>query len=219
MLSKTEEDYLKTLFHLVADDDESKAGTNQLATELSVKPASVNSMLKKLKDKQLVEYQKYGRLSLTSQGRAVALRLIRKHRLWETFLYQSLGFSWDEVHEVAEQLEHVQSEKLIERLDQFLNFPETDPHGDPIPNADGIMAAKPITTLAAVPRGCTCRITGVKDDSTLFLQYLNGLGLRLDARITVLDIIPFDQSMRIQTADHEWQVSDKFCRHIFVDIL
>jgi DtxR family Mn-dependent transcriptional regulator len=219
MLSKTEEDYLKALFHLASEDKEHKAGTNQLAVVLSVKPASVNSMLKKLKDKQLVDYQKYGRLSLTTAGREAALGLIRKHRLWETFLYQALGFSWDEVHEVAEQLEHVQSEKLIARLDHFLNYPETDPHGDPIPNAAGVMASKPIMTLAAVPIGQSCKITGVKDDSNLFLQYLTGLGLHLDARITVLEHIPFDHSLRIQTKDKDWQVSEKFSRHIFVDLI
>lgn len=216
MLSKNEEDYLKALFHLIASQED-KAGTNQLAQQLDVKPASANSMLKKLKTKGLVDYKKYGKLSLTSEGRATALLLIRKHRLWETFLHQKLGFSWDEVHEVAEQLEHIRSEKLIEMLDRFLGFPESDPHGDPIPDAQGNMNIRTKKTLAEVQPGESCRIAGVKDTSAAFLQYLTQLGLRLDSQIKVLEIIDFDHSMRIALQDgREIHISEKFSQYVFV---
>ncbi len=217
MLSKNEEDYLKTLFHLVSGEVGDKAGTNQLAQQLDVTPASANNMLKRLREKDLVDYQKYGKPALTDAGRAVALQLIRKHRLWETFLYQTLGFSWDEVHEVAEQLEHVRSEKLVDKLDQFLGYPELDPHGDPIPDAQGNMAARKKKTLSEIPPGQTCRITGVKDSSTVFLQYLTELGLNLQSEITVLEKISFDNSMRISLQDgKELQVSEKFTLHVWV---
>lgn len=216
MLSKNEEDYLKALFHLVSGEDGDKAGTNQLAQQLDVTPASANNMLKKLREKDLVDYRKYGKLSLTETGKAVALQLIRKHRLWETFLHQKLGFSWDEVHEVAEQMEHIRSEKLIEKLDQFLDFPEFDPHGDPIPDAHGNMAARKKMTLAELPPGRTCRITGVKDSSALFLQYLTELGLNLQSELTVLEKIAFDNSLRISVDGREVQVSEKFSLNVLV---
>ncbi len=217
MLSKNEEDYLKALFHLIASQENDRAGTNQLAQQLDVKPASANSMLKKLKTKGLVDYKKYGKLSLTSEGRVAALLLIRKHRLWETFLHQKLGFSWDEVHEVAEQLEHIRSEKLIEMLDRFLGFPESDPHGDPIPDAQGNMNIRTKKTLAEVQPGESCRIAGVKDTSAAFLQYLTQLGLRLDSQIKVLEIIDFDHSMRVALQDgREIHISEKFSQYVFV---
>lgn len=220
MLSKNEEDYLKALFHLIASQEDDKAGTNQLAQLLEVKPASANSMLKKLKTKGLVDYKKYGKLSLTSEGRVVALLLIRKHRLWETFLHQKLGFSWDEVHDVAEQLEHIRSEKLIEMLDRFLGFPESDPHGDPIPDAQGNMNIRTKKTLAEVQPGESCRIAGVKDTSAAFLQYLTQLGLRLDSQIKALEIIDFDHSMRIALQDgREIHISEKFSQYVFVQSL
>lgn len=217
MLSKNEEDYLKALFHLIASQENDRAGTNQLAQQLDVKPASANSMLKKLKTKGLVDYKKYGKLSLTSEGRVAALLLIRKHRLWEAFLHQKLGFSWDEVHEVAEQLEHIRSEKLIEMLDRFLGFPESDPHGDPIPDAQGNMNIRTKKTLAEVQPGESCRIAGVKDTSAAFLQYLTQLGLRLDSQIKVLEIIDFDHSMRVALQDgREIHISEKFSQYVFV---
>ncbi len=135
-LSKYEEDYLKALFHLTVERG-TTAGTNELADYLGVSPASVNGMLKKLKAKTLVKHEKYAKPSLTKQGKRVAIELIRKHRLWETFLYEKMNFTWDEVHEVAEQLEHIRSDKLIEELDKFLGFPRLDPHGDAIPDAKG----------------------------------------------------------------------------------
>jgi len=138
VLSYTEENYLKGIFKLTIEvDDKSEAGTNEIANHLGIKPASANDMLKKLKDKKLIQYERYGKSSLTKEGKKLAIEIVRKHRLWESFLFEKLAFNWDEVHEVAEQLEHIQSKKLIDKLDQFLNYPSTDPHGDPIPNAKG----------------------------------------------------------------------------------
>ncbi len=136
-LTFTEENYLKALFKIGYDKVLSEVGTNELATHLTVKPATANNMLKKLKEKTLVDYEKYGKIMLTPKGKKRAISIVRNHRLWETFLYEKLSFSWDEVHEVAEQLEHIKSAKLIDRLDEFLDFPALDPHGDPIPNKNG----------------------------------------------------------------------------------
>lgn len=220
MLSKNEEDYLKALFHLLTGEGGDRAGTNQLAQQLEVKPASANSMLKKLSEKKLVEYQKYSKPVLTPLGRATALQLIRKHRLWETFLFQKLDFAWDEVHAVAEQLEHVQSEKLIEQLDRFLGYPKFDPHGDPIPDAQGNMATREYELLANITPGQRARIAGMKDSSTAFLQYLNDLGLVLHSDLLVLEQIPFDNSLRLALPDGRTaQVSEKFALHVFVQKL
>ncbi len=140
MLSFTEENYLKALWHLtIGNTLKDEAGTNELAAHLNVKPATSNDMLKKLKEKKLVDYKKYGKSSLTHKGKKLAIEIVRKHRLWETFLYEKLDFTWDEVHEVAEQLEHIKSQKLVDRLDKFLNYPALDPHGDVIPNSKGEM--------------------------------------------------------------------------------
>jgi DtxR family transcriptional regulator, Mn-dependent transcriptional regulator len=136
-MTLVEENYIKALFHISYDNDKFRVvGTNELAHHLGVKPATANNMLKKLKEKKYLSYEKYGKISLTSTGKKSALLLVRKHRLWETFLYEKLDFTWDEVHEVAEELEHINSEKLIEKLDKLLNFPKFDPHGDPIPNGE-----------------------------------------------------------------------------------
>ena len=140
MLSFTEENYLKALLQLTLETgNKEDLGTNELAAHLSVKPATVNDMLKKLKEKKYVSYKKYGKSSLTNEGKKLAIEVVRKHRLWETFLYEKLEFTWDEVHEVAEQLEHIKSPKLVGKLDKFLNYPAFDPHGDVIPSAKGEM--------------------------------------------------------------------------------
>ncbi len=137
-LSYTEENYLKNIFKITSDNGRDEVGTNELAFYLTVKPGTVNEMLKKLKVKGLVQYEKYGKTRLTKQGYSNAVDIVRKHRLWETFLYEKMDFSWDEVHEVAEELEHINSKKLIRQLEKFLGYPEFDPHGDPIPNEKGI---------------------------------------------------------------------------------
>lgn len=217
MLSFTEENYLKALLMITYGSPASnEAGTNQLATYLGVKPATATDMLKKLKEKKLIEYERYGKITLTPEGRKEAVNVIRKHRLWETFLFQVLEFSWDEVHEVAEQLEHIQSQKLIDRLDKFLNYPSFDPHGDVIPDAHGNMAISPRKTLCDAVKGMSYKMVAVKDNSTAFLQYASNLNLSIDTEILVLNIQPFDGSMDIQINGNKTTVSHKFAENIFI---
>jgi DtxR family Mn-dependent transcriptional regulator len=217
MLSQTEENYLKALFHLTAENPgKNEAGTNELATNLNVKPATANDMLKKLKAKKLINYEKYGKISLTAAGKRQAIEVIRKHRLWETFLYEKLEFTWDEVHEVAEQLEHIQSPKLIEKLEKFLNYPEFDPHGDAIPNAKGELKFQTRKTLSQVAIGKTCRLIAVKDNSAPFLQYVVKVGLGISSKIKVISRQDFDAMMEIEVNGKKSSVSQKFAENIFV---
>lgn len=217
MLSHTEENYLKALFHITTENmDKSKAGTNQLAAHLNVKPASVNDMLKKLKEKKLIHYEKYGKISLTAEGKRKAVDIIRKHRLWETFLYKKLEFSWDEVHEIAEQLEHIQSQKLIDKLDKFLDYPEVDPHGDAIPNAKGELNTQPRKTLSEIAVGKTCKLIAVKDNSATFLQYVVKVGLGISSKIKVLSRQDYDAIMEIEVNGKKSSVSQKFAENIYV---
>ena len=218
MLSYTEENYLKALLKLsFQNEDKPEAGTNEMAAYLGVKPATATDMLKKLKEKELVSYQKYGKILLTDTGRKSGIAILRKHRLWETFLYEKLDFSWDEVHEVAEQLEHIQSAKLVNKLDEFLDFPEFDPHGDPIPKANGEMPLIAKTLLSEIKSGEECKVAAVKDTSTLFLQYLEKLKITIGTTIIVLEVIAFDGSLNIQIDDAEPRnVSLKFAESLFV---
>lgn len=216
MLSFTEENYLKALFKIPFESGTNEAGTNELASLLVVKPATVNDMLKKLKEKELVDYEKYGKIKLTTEGRKIALEIIRKHRLWETFLYQKLEFSWDEVHEVAEQLEHIQSLKLVDKLDKFLDYPEFDPHGDPIPNKKGEIKVQFKKTLAEISVGKSCKMVAVKDNSSTFLQYVVKVGLGINNKIKVLSIQDYDLMMVIETNGQQSSVSQKFAENIFV---
>jgi len=217
MLSQTEENYLKTLFHLTSEmTEKAEAGTNELAAHLNVKPATVNDMLKKLKEKKLINYEKYGKISLTGFGKKQAIQIVRKHRLWESFLYEKLNFSWDEVHEVAEQLEHINSPKLIEQLEIFLGYPETDPHGDPRPNAKGELKFQMRKTLSEMPVGKTCRLIAVKENSAPFLQYVVKVGLGLSSKIKVISRQDFDGSMEIEVDGKKSVVSQKFTENVFV---
>lgn len=188
-----------------------------MAAYLGVKPATATDMLKKLKEKDLVSYQKYGKILLTDIGRKSGIAILRKHRLWETFLYEKLDFSWDEVHEVAEQLEHIQSAKLVDKLEEFLNFPEFDPHGDPIPKANGEMPVITKTLLSELKNGDVCKVAAVKDTSTLFLQYLEKLHITIGTTLSVIEVIAFDGSLNIQIEDAEPRsVSMKFAESLFV---
>jgi len=217
MISQAEENYLKVLFHLTDEiADKTEAGTNELAEALDVTPATVNNMLKKLREKNLVSYEKYGKISLTPKGRKYAIQIVRKHRLWETFLYEKLNFAWDEVHEVAEQLEHIQSVKLIEQLERFLDYPKLDPHGDPIPNAKGEITFIKRKTLAEICIGESCKLVSVKDNSSSFLQYLMKLGMGLSSKIKVLDHQEFDGSMEIEVDGLRSSISRKVALNLFV---
>jgi len=214
MLSHTEENYLKNLFNL--SEGEREVGTNELAAYLGVKPASVNDMLKKLKEKKLVDYEKYGKISLTGDGRKRAIEVVRKHRLWETFLYSTFDFTWDEVHEVAEQLEHIQSSKLVDKLDEFLKYPAYDPHGDVIPNAKGELPAVHKKTLLEEEVGHHCVMVAVKDNSAPFLQYVSKVGLGINNKLKVISRQEYDGQMEIEVNKKVVSVSPRFAQNIVV---
>ena len=216
MLSFTEENYLKALLRISLDHDNEEVGTNELAQHLLVKPATVSDMLKKLKEKELIDYERYGKITLTITGRSHAIEVLRKHRLWETFLFEKLEFSWDEVHEVAEQLEHIQSLKLVNKLDQFLDYPEFDPHGDPIPNAKGEMKIAFKKNLSEIAVGSSCKMVAVKDNSSTFLHYVGNIGLSIHCTIKVLNIQEYDSMMEIEVNSKKATVSHQFTENILV---
>ena len=217
MLSFTEENYLKALLQLTLETgNKEEVGTNELAAHLNLKPATANDMLKKLKEKKFVSYKKYGKSSLTTEGKKLAIEVVRKHRLWETFLYEKLEFTWDEVHEVAEQLEHIQSPKLISKLDKFLDYPAFDPHGDVIPSAKGEMKMPVKKTLDEEEIGHTCTMVGVKDNSATFLQYVNKVGLSINNQIKVLSKQNYDDLIEIEVNGKSSSVSPKFAENIVI---
>lgn len=217
MLSVTEENYLKSLFHLATFNNELEGvGTNELAANLDVKPSSANDMLKKLKVKGFITYEKYGKIFLTEVGKKNAIQVVRKHRLWETFLHEKLEFDWDEVHEVAEQLEHIHSEKLIQKLDAFLGFPKIDPHGDPIPNHNGQFDFIPKKRLSEVEIGDYCTILAIKDNSTEFLKLVSEIGVGVDKKIKVISKQPLESTLQILIENKMSIVSFKFAQNIFV---
>lgn len=203
-ISASEENYLKAIYK--HSEDGTAASTNSLAHELGMTPASITDMLKRLSDKELVQYTPYRGVVLTDAGLAVALQTIRKHRLWEVFLVEHLKFSWDEVHESAEQLEHIHSPKLIEKLDEFLGFPRFDPHGDPIPDAQGHIAPRNTVLLADVPAGTRARVAAVLRHTADFLQFLDRLGLVIDAELEVVECMAFDRSLEVRVGPAERQV-------------
>jgi len=217
MLSFTEENYLKALLQITLENEGTPvAGTNELAANLKVKPATATDMLRKLKDKKLVDYEKYGKISLTDPGRRHAIEVVRKHRLWETFLFQKLSFTWDEVHEVAEQLEHIQSQKLIDRLDEFLEYPEFDPHGDVIPGANGELRIAFKKTLAEIGEGQSCKMVAVKENGADFLQYVAKVGLGINKKVKVISRESYDSLLTIEVNGKRSNVSQKFAENILV---
>ena len=217
MLSITEENYIKNILgHELESQNDLGIGTNELASRLAVKPSSVNVMVKKLRDKTLIYYEKYGKIHLTEQGHLLGMEIIRKHRLWETFLYEKLDFTWGEVHEVAEQLEHIQSVKLVEKLDKFLGYPATDPHGDAIPDKHGKIEKISKQLLSNSVAGERYRMVAVKDSSAAFLNYVHELGLGINNSISVISKLDFDHSMEIETEGKIVRVSKKFSDNVFV---
>jgi DtxR family Mn-dependent transcriptional regulator len=195
-LTTAEENYLKTIYHL-SEEGKKSVSTNDIASAIQTKPASVSDMLRKLGEKEVIQYRKYYGLQITPLGMRLALQTIRKHRLWEVFLVDKLHFAWDEVHEVAEQLEHIQSPLLIERLDAYLNYPKFDPHGDPIPDEFGDVRSRPRIALQEMGIDQSGQIVAVKDSSPAFLRYLDKVGAYIGARIKVLDKVEFDGSVEI----------------------
>jgi DtxR family Mn-dependent transcriptional regulator len=196
MNSFTEENYIKAIYKLTEKYGDT-INTNAIAEKTNTKAASVTDMLKRLSSKELINYKKYKGVTLTAKGEKLALNIIRKHRLWEMFLVVKLGFKWDEVHEIAEELEHINSEKLIEQLDQFLDYPKVDPHGDPIPDAKGKVNISKSLLLAKSNKNITYTMTGVVDHSPTFLKYLEQSGITLGCSIKIKDIVEFDNSLHI----------------------
>lgn len=215
-LSQTEENYLKAIYSLFVVANKA-VSTNKIAEKLKTKASSVTDMIKKLAEKKLVNYVKYQGVSLTEQGKLLAVRVIRKHRLWEVFLVRYLGFKWDEVHEVAEQLEHVKSVKLTNGLDVFLDFPRYDPHGDPIPDADGNIIQRNVTILASLQKGEESKIVGVKDSSSSFLKYLDNAEIKLGAEIKVLHKEEFDNSMLLLIDGQKKSISQQISNNLYVE--
>ena len=196
MLSFTEENYLKAIYRL-SEGGLKAVLTNEIAESMSTKAASVTDMIKKLSNKNLISYERYYGAKITRQGKSKALSVIRKHRLWETFLVEKLHFSWDEVHDVAEQLEHIQSPLLIEKLDEFLGYPTADPHGHPIPDRDGKVQSLQLIPLSASVVNRKAVVRSVKDGSPSFLQYLSKIGIYIGAKVAIVDKIDFDGSLEV----------------------
>lgn len=217
MITLTEENYIKAIYHL-ARQGTTTVSTNAIAQEMNTKASSVTDMVKKLSEKNYVIYKKYQGVSLTEDGRRIAIGIIRKHRLWEVFLVEKLNFSWDEVHEVAEQLEHIKSDKLIDQLDAFLEFPTHDPHGDPIPDKSGKIKKIDKVLLSQVAVGEHCICVGVKDSSSEFLKYLDKNRIALGSNLTVRSKEPFDNSMTIKMETEEFTISHVIANNLFVKV-
>lgn len=196
VLSLAEENYLKAIYHLSGGGSD-QVNTNAIADKLKTKPASVSDMIRKLSEKGTVDYVKYQGVQITEDGKKMALQIIRKHRLWEVFLVEKLGFHWDEVHEIAEQLEHIRSPLLIARLDEFLSFPKFDPHGDPIPDEFGVISSKPRSILSSLSSGTLCTLVSMRDTGNAFLNYLDRIPMAIGTEIQILAIMEFDNSMEI----------------------
>jgi DtxR family Mn-dependent transcriptional regulator len=216
-MTLSEENYLKTIYHLTTISD-AEVSTNAIAEKIETKASSVTDMLKKLAEKDLVNYVKYQGVSLTEKGKWSAKMIVRKHRLWEVFLVDKLDFSWDEVHDIAEQLEHIKSEQLINKLDDFLGNPTEDPHGDPIPNAKGqiVKTEKQLLSELAVSQTGIC--VGVKDSSADFLKYLDKQGIALGSKIEIVGKESFDLSLKIKVDSVELTISNKIASNIFVKV-
>ncbi len=215
MVTFSEENYLKAIYHL-GKHGSTSVSTNAIAKKMETKASSVTDMLKKLAEKDLVDYIKYQGVSLTKTGKLTATNVIRKHRLWEVFLVDKLNFSWDEVHEIAEQLEHIKSEKLTNELDAFLDYPTHDPHGDPIPDKEGNIKTTNKILLAQMSIGKSCLCVGVKDSSTEFLKYLDKHKIALGTSLKVISKEAFDNSITLGIKDNEITVSHVIANNLYV---
>jgi DtxR family Mn-dependent transcriptional regulator len=218
-VSITEENYLKAIFKI--GEREGQAVSNKaISLAMETSPASVTSMLNHLGDNGYVNYQSRKGVTLTPKGQKIAIALVRKHRLWEVFLMEKLHFSWDEVHHMAEELEHINSAELVERLDKFLGYPKFDPHGDPIPDANGNMTQREQILLSETKVATTATVTGVNEHSSAFLQYLDRLGLSLGTTLKVIEKFAFDESIRVELVDGQQQIlTDKVSQNLFVKVI
>lgn len=217
-MTLSEENYLKSIYHLSLVSA-TGVSTNSIAELMETKASSVSDMLKKLAEKELVNYKKYQGVSLTEKGSLAAKMIVRKHRLWEVFLVEKLHFSWDEVHDIAEELEHIKSEKLINKLDDFLGNPTKDPHGDPIPDANGRILNVDKKLLSELLESQIGICVGVKDTSSEFLKYLDKQAIALGSCIEIIAIESFDLSIKIAVNSVEFSISNKIASNLFVKIV
>lgn len=215
-LSTSEENYIKAIYS-IEQSEQDVVSTNALAEQMQTKASSVTDMVKKLSAKSLITYEKYKGVSLTQDGLQIAIKLIRKHRLWETFLVEKLGFGWEEVHDIAEQLEHIESTKLTQQLDAFLSYPKFDPHGDPIPNEDGVIhKVEKAINLSKTILNKPYIVIGVSDVSPSFLKYLDKNGINIGSKIKILQRYDFDHSMEIEFNGKEINLSQTAVQNITV---
>jgi len=215
-MTLSEEDYLKAIYHLAGQVD-SSVSTNSIAEQMKTKPSSVTDMIKKLSDKSLIHYRKYHGVKLTDLGRNTALSIVRKHRLWEVFLVEKLEFSWDEVHEVAEQLEHIKSEQLIDKLDKHLGYPKVDPHGDLIPTKDGKFTKSVNRLLSEATVGAVGICVGVKDSSPAFLKFLDKNKIALGDTFKIMDKEEFDGSVQLETPNGVLRISNQIASNLYLE--
>jgi len=218
MFSLAEENYLKAIYHLDKSHTDG-VSTNAIAIKMDTKASSVTDMVQKLADKKVLSYQKYKGAFLTEEGKKIAVNVIRKHRLWEVFLVEKLNFHWDEVHEIAEQLEHIKSEELITRLDSFLEYPDFDPHGDPIPDKDGIIKPTEKKLLSELHKGDKGICIGVEESSAEFLQYLDKKNVEIGSKIAVLGKEYFDGSMMIQVGENQFFISKEIANNLYINTI
>ncbi len=217
MLSHAEENYLKAIYNIGLHTGKS-VNTNLIAEKLSTKPSSVSDMIKRLSDKKLIDYKKYQGAILTSYGEKVAVNTVRSHRLWEVFLVDCLNYRWDEVHELAEQLEHIKSDSLVDKLDAFLKFPTHDPHGDPIPDKKGNVNHHKNVMLSSININESCIVVGVKDSSSAFLKLLDRNSIALGSTIKVISKEPFDNSIHVKMKGNKqsFTISQQVSNNLFV---
>tara|TARA_B110000967_G_scaffold180812_1_gene197432 strand:+ start:1038 stop:1694 length:657 start_codon:yes stop_codon:yes gene_type:complete len=217
MNTLAEENYLKAILSISLNED-GKVSTNAIANEIGTSAASVSDMLKKLQEKELIKYEKYRGVELSSKGTKLATSIIRKHRLWETFLVNKLDFSWGEVHDVAEQLEHIKSTELVDKLDFFLGFPKFDPHGEPIPTKEGKIPTSNTIPLNELKTGTKGNVMGVSMDEKAFLDYLTKLDISIGTKIELLEKISFDQSISIKIENTIQHISNDVAKHLLIKI-
>jgi DtxR family Mn-dependent transcriptional regulator len=208
-LTSIEENYLKYMFQLSETTENGIVKTNDLAYKLNHSAATVTDMLKKLYAKKLVIYKKYYGASLSKTGLFIAVRVLRKHRLWETFLVKNLKFTWDKIHDIAEQLEHIQSDELVDRMDEYLGYPKFDPHGDPIPDKNGNISLPNVICLADAKLKKQYLLANVNDDSAAFLKYLNKIQLQLNDKIKIVDKEEFDETIQLVINDKKQLIISK----------
>ena len=214
MNTLAEENYLKSIYHLSLN--EGNVSTNQIAALLNTRAASVTDMLKKLADKALINYTRYQGVSLTATGEKIAIHIIRKHRLWEYFLVEKLNFKWDQVHEMAEEMEHISSKELVDRLDKFMGYPKYDPHGDPIPDSDGNFKTHELKPVSAFNINESGVISGVRDHSTEFLRYLEKQKLLIGTAIEIIEIIDYDHSLIIKLDSKKINISREVANNLLI---